>query len=280
VKLLNRFKLPQALVNAIRNDPYTNGGADYSVTTLLDPPRVVALSRKHHNELEGDVSDNVWSLYGQIVHSIIERANTGVGESEIRFFGNVDNVRVSGQVDFLHDKTITDFKFVTAYKFKDGKAPRNFEEQLNCYAALARLNGRSIDKLELVGLLRDWSKLEAKRDSRYPQSQVIVVNVPLWPEKLALDFIKERVRLHESAKKDLPECSDEERWAKPPVYAVMMPGRIKAVKLHDTESEAKGHAKNLLGSKVEYRPGENIRCENYCEVSLKCDQFKKLKETV
>lgn len=278
MKLSNKYKLPEALVKAIQNDPYSNGGADYSITTLLKPPRVVALERKHHNDIEEDVSDRIWALYGSIVHAIIERSNPGVGESEVRFHATISNVRVSGQVDFFINSEITDFKFVTVYKFKDGRVDDDYTKQLNMYAALARLNGRQVNKLTLVGLLRDWRPMEAMGDSRYPQSQIISVDVPLWDEFKAFNFLKERIALHENAKAELPECTPEERWAKPDRWAVMRTGRSTALRVFESESEAKALASVTKDSYLEFRPGENIRCERYCSASPWCEQHKKLKE--
>ncbi len=274
MKITNKYGLPQALVNAVQNDPYSRGDADYSVTQLLQPARIVALQRSNHEKLEEDVSDRVWSLYGQIVHQILERAACESSENELRLFAVLGGVRVSGQIDRLIAGTVQDFKFVTAYKFKDG-CPEEFENQLNCYAALARLNGRKIDKLELVGLLRDWSKLEAKRDSRYPQAQVILVPVPLWPEKQALDFLTSRIVIHEQAKTSLPECTPKETWERPTVWAVMAPGRVTAVKLYNSEGEAEMRAQTKAGLYVVKREGVVTRCQFYCPVAQFCTQFSR-----
>ena len=38
MKLTNKFQLPLALVNAVKNDPYNPGVCDLSVTRLIAPP--------------------------------------------------------------------------------------------------------------------------------------------------------------------------------------------------------------------------------------------------
>jgi len=46
--------LPEALVKAVQNDPYTGGG-DISVTKLIDAPQKRALWLQHHDAIEEDV---------------------------------------------------------------------------------------------------------------------------------------------------------------------------------------------------------------------------------
>ena len=69
----NVHGLPEALVPAVTNDPYVGGG-DISVTKLIDAPQVRALTRKHHDKLVVDVSERIWALLGQGVHTVLERA--------------------------------------------------------------------------------------------------------------------------------------------------------------------------------------------------------------
>lgn len=273
MKLTNRLNLPQPLVDAVKNDSYTSGGADISVTTLLKPPRMVALEKQHKDEIEEDVSTRIWSLMGQVVHGILERAsNTGVAERRLSI--NVEGWSVSGSMDRYIDGLLQDYKVVTAYKFKDGGVPIEYEQQLNVYAEILRQHKHPVNSLQIVGILRDWSKLEARRDANYPQTQVIVREVQIWPDYKARAFIKDRVILHKQARITLPECNDEERWARPTKYAAMREGQARAVKLFESESEAAEYVKQGKNLKVEVRPGELVRCENYCSVAPFCSQFK------
>ena len=274
MKLTNRMGLPQAIMDAVSNDPYTNGGADYSVTTLLKPPRIVALERAHREELVEDVSDRIWSLCGQVIHGILERADT-TRAAEIRFFWDFNGIKVSGQVDLFGD-LIQDYKFVTAYKFKNGQAPREYEEQLNCYALLASLNDLEVLGLEVIAILRDWSRLEAMRNPDYPQTQVLRIPVKKWPLADTMRFIEERIKLHEEAKNALPLCSKEERWAKGDTFAVKAPNRKTAVRVFDNSLEADACAKTNPTYFVEKRPGVSIRCAAYCPVSSFCEQYKNM----
>jgi hypothetical protein len=276
MKQTNKFNLPDAIARAVANDPYTNGGADYSVSSLLKPARIVALEKKHWDDLEEDVSDRIWSMFGQAMHVIAERANEK-GIAERRLFIEVDGKKISGGMDLYHgDGILTDYKTTSVYKVKDG-VPDEYVKQLNCYAEILRQNGHVVKKLEIIAILRDWSKLGALRESDYPQSQVLRLEVPVWESTRALGFIKTRVALHEAAKASLPECAPEDRWARPDSWAVKKtPDAARATRVFDNEQEA---TKMAIQNKMhlEYRPGESPRCMAYCLVASRCDQFKAMK---
>jgi len=278
MKQTNKFNLPDAIARAVANDPYTNGGADYSISALLKPARIVALEKKHWDELEEDVSDRIWSMFGQAVHVIAERANEK-GIAERRLFIDVDGKKVSGGMDLYHgDGILTDYKTTSVYKVKDG-VPDEYVKQLNCYAEILRQNGHEVKKLEIIAILRDWSKLEALRDGNYPQSQAMRLEVPVWESTRALGFIKTRIALHEAAKVNLPECSSEDRWARPDTWAVKKtPDAARATRVFDNEAEAtKMATQNKMH--LEFRPGLSPRCEAYCAASKFCEQFKAMKGT-
>ena len=71
--ITNVHGLPQSIVAAVTNDPYTGGG-DISATKLIDAPQIRTLMAKHKDQITTDVSERIWSLLGQAVHTILERA--------------------------------------------------------------------------------------------------------------------------------------------------------------------------------------------------------------
>lgn len=277
-KLTNLLGLPQPIVDAVRNDGYSKGDADISVTELISPPRLVALKHEHADKIEEDASDRIFSLLGQLMHGLLERANT-TGVAERRLFAKINGWTVSGSMDAHYEHgLLQDYKLTTAYKFKGGKVDPQYEQQLNLYAVLLRKNKLPITKLEIVGVLRDWSKMEARRDAEYPQHQIIILPIPLWPAERAEAFMIERVQAHQDARKQMPLCSHEDRWAKPTTYAVMKQGAKRAVRVYETKEEAINHAAQAGDSfYVQRRESDNVRCENYCVVSEFCAQFKAMK---
>lgn len=282
--LTNNLNLPDPIVEAVRNDPYSKGDSDISITGVIAPPRIRVLSKKHADELTEDVSDRIYSLLGQVMHDILHRASITTNKLktaiyERRWYMDIEGVKISGQLDaYYSDGLIQDYKLVSLYSVKDGVKPE-YEQQLNAYAALLRHNGLAVQKLELVCILRDWSKGKAKQDVTLPQQQIIKLSVPIWSEEKALQFLTDRVRLHKAANKKLPQCTADERWATPDKFAVMAKkGAARSLKNHDTLEQAEIHAGQIAGAFVELRPGVNNRCENYCLVSRWCSQFAALKK--
>ena len=295
VAITNNKGFPLALVKAVENDSYSKGRADRSVTGLLAPPRQAALKEVYGDKITEDVSERTFALYGQLVHLLLERSGEQDRNAltEERMFTEVLGWTISGQTDTItltedqRSWVVSDYKFVTSYKFKRNYSgelvmPAEYEQQLNMYAHLLRENGFKVDGLKIVAIYRDWSKMEAKRDKNYPQIGAETHDVKLWSEEDAKAFMEERVRLHQDAEKSLglPECNDEERWARPDKYALKTNATsVRARKLFDSEVDAVTWAyenKMKKGWVVEHRPGVNIRCENYCLVSEYCEQFSAL----
>lgn len=74
MKFTNKANLPEGIVNAIINDTYDKGKADYSVSQLNMPPQMLWLIRKHWDDITVDVSDEIWKLLGSNVHYILEKS--------------------------------------------------------------------------------------------------------------------------------------------------------------------------------------------------------------
>lgn len=280
MNLTNHLALPQAFIDAVINDDYDLGEAAISVTGLISPPQASLLRRAHDASISEDAADRVFSLLGQCMHTVLERANR-LDMAEKRFYAEYLGWRVSGKGDtvLLDDNTLVDYKLTTVWKFLGGKIPPEFEQQLNLYRVLLHDNGITINSLKILGALRDWSKPEARRNKDYPQKQVVYLDVPMWPLEAARAFMEARVALHQKAQQafdlgdPLPPCSDEERWIKPSLWACKKAGSLRATKVFRNEGEARAFAssKNL---EVEFRPGEATRCLLYCSASPFCEQWK------
>lgn len=214
MRLTNKLGLPRAIYNAVANDPYNKGDADFSITELIAPARQRALMKLHKEEAEEDVSDRLWSLYGQLMHLLLERAAENA-ITETRLFGRFGRYVVSGAFDSLclDSGALSDFKFTTAWAFMAGKKPKDeWVQQLNMQLELLRLNGMDATKLEIIGCLRDWQLAKFKADRKYPQSQMARHDIPIWPREQTVRFIIGRINDHVDARQTLPKCSSEETW--------------------------------------------------------------------
>lgn len=281
MRLTNKSNLPQAIVNAIKADPYSKGNADISVTGLLNPARKRQLEIQYQDEIEEDAADRIWSLQGQAIHNILERAaDPTVTLIEERLFMQRYNWTISGQFDSLviSNATLQDYKNGFVHAYQKGVKPE-WIAQLNLYRLLLIENGYITPKrLQIVMFLRDWSKAKARSET-YPQSAVQVLDIPIWTEAETEAFLHGRLLAHGQAQYELPLCTDEERWKSEDAFAVMGEGNSKATATHPTleAAEADAEERTAKGRKqyhVETRTGENRRCADYCAVAPFCSQWK------
>jgi hypothetical protein len=288
MKLTNKLGLPLIIEKAVEYwAGHHDAQADYSVTELLDTPRRIALMRRHADEISEDVSERGWSLLGSSVHKVVEAAFEADEDDRLvvehRMFGELDGVTFSGQCD-TYDKstnTIYDLKTASVWEIINGVREER-EQQLNCYAYLGRNAEKwPVDNIAAIFILRDWSKKKAEREPDYPQSQMFVYPLRMWTDNEAEEFIRWRIKVHEGAKVDLPYCTPDEQWVRPTEYAVMSAGRKSAHRLLDSAQEAQAWiTTNRKGTFVVERPGEAVRCEDYCSVMPLCSQYAARKQLV
>jgi hypothetical protein len=275
--ITNNSGLPQSIFNAVSRQFHKK--SDYSVTELLAPVQQVILKNRHDAEITEDCSERMWSLMGSAVHAVLQDGadkNTLTEENlKIEMLGKT----ISGSPDYFDGKVLQDYKFTSAWTIVYGDRDAEHEAQLNCYAYLYRKHGFNPEKLQIVYILRDWSKSKAKSEQNYPQSQVVIKDFKLWDEKEQGAFIGARVMDLIAGEKMNPlPCTPEQQWRSSDVYAVMKEGRKSAVKLFDKESEAETFKEEKgKGHTVVKRPGEPKRCNEYCAAREFCEQAKKEK---
>ena len=296
MRYTNKFGLPDTIVRAAyANDgKYNKGDVDRSVTQLIQPPRIDMLRKAHFREMQKDISEEWWALFGSAVHYILE---LGVSETSIveeRLYADIDGWRVSGMADLqeydgdgIH---ISDYKVTTAFALaQDETVKPEWEAQLNLLAWLAHTSKKEhVKSLQIVAIVRDWQRSMAAADPSYPAAPVIKLRVPLWSMKRQETYLRDRVRLHRASEmlleidEPLPECSDEERWLRNSKWAVVKSGSKKAARVYDTKEDADDDLKARKdGYAVEHRPGKPVRCDgNYCGVAEWCDQWARIKEAV
>ena len=256
------------------------------MTRLIDAPQIRLLTREHWAEIEEDASERIWALLGQAVHTILERAETQALTEE-RLFAEIEGWSISGQFDrlayFPTRGLLQDYKVTSAWSVLDGPRPE-WARQLNALRYLATKHGYPVSRLQVVAILRDWSRGKALSGGNYPQAHVVTLEVPVWPMHQTDTYLRERVHLHRLAEYQqarggaMPECTPEERWERLPTFAVRKAGRKTAVRVFDTEAEAQALAATLSGGYVEIRPGASVRCADYCAVRGFCAQRARLQE--
>lgn len=292
MNLTNKYGLPDTIISAIKRDPYRKT-ADISSTSLIQSPRIVQLRVRHENEIEEDASDRIWALLGQIGHKILERADDYEAFHEETISIEVKGWRVSCTTDSYRAARLTearhidippviqDYKFVKigAHKFPHPE----WERQLNVNAHIWREHGFAVEKLEIVMIFKDWSKVQAERQGHEYPKPVVIRNIPLWPHEDAARQIEAWVMAHQLATNMpddlLPFCSPEDQWRQPTKWAVMNNrNAAKAIKLCNSEQEAHAWIATKPGVQrsrfyVQIRPGGPLRCTHFCDVAPFCNQY-------
>tara|TARA_A100000171_G_scaffold48194_1_gene55317 strand:+ start:1169 stop:2074 length:906 start_codon:yes stop_codon:yes gene_type:complete len=296
MKITNRSNLPKVIERAVINDPYDSSGSNISTTRLIAPPRIRVLEMRNWDLIEDDVSNRIFSLLGQSVHHILERSKLKVDLAERRLFYKDDKITngwtLSGQFDLLSRQgDLTDFKVTSAWAALDAltNGKDEWENQLNVLDFLCRKNQKTLTRykkevkvksLNIMAILRDWSKLKVMQSDNYPRKQVVMIPIRRWSEEEQENYVQARIKLHQDAEKtdDLPLCTAKERWRKEDSYALMLDNRKTAKRVLPTRQDMDKYMKDNKyvegqGCKVVFRAGEDVRCQHYCSVNQFCSHF-------
>lgn len=182
MKLTNKFDLPATIINVIKRPQYTKGGAQLSVTELLNSPRIVQLKRLHWDSLTEDASDMVWSIFGTAIHNLLEHGKDEHHIVEERIHAKINGWHISGAIDLqeVHPDGIvlSDYKTTSAYAVMNEK--QDWHNQLNLYAYLVELVKQTpVKKIQIIAIIRDWARRDSEKEG-YPKSPIVTIDIPLW----------------------------------------------------------------------------------------------------
>jgi len=279
--ITNKLNLPAPFVSMCEQT-YQTAPNEYRVTSLLKSMRECVLERRYGKEITQDVSDMVWLLFGTAAHSVLEsHQETAEQFKEVRLKMPVGQYILSGKPDLYDAATykVTDYKSTSVWKI----IYRNFDDwrrQLLTYAVMLNYIGFPCNKGEIVALLKDHSKRDAKFKADYPKLPVYVVPFNFSTEDLdeGTLWIGRRIEEITSAEKlpdnELPMCTLDERYNNGNKYAVIKKGRKRALRVLDTPEEAKEWMERNGGDTIEERPGEDKKCIDYCAAAPFCSYWQ------
>lgn len=223
----------------------------YHVTEILNPPKIVYLSRNNPFYLYAE--DMIWGIFGQAWHMVVENGARKLSHqdfiSEKSFSTEIGGVILTGTADLYHvpTKTLTDYKTMkvyTAKRLKEGKWDGNkYLDQINIYRTYLFPEAEHL-KLECV--IKDWSWMAQDRDNIHT---IELIDVPIINREEMVKETEWLIKTHTECQKDpskVRDCTHEECW------------------FNDNP-----RSKNYL---------QPLRCERYCPVSNICKQYKKWKE--
>jgi hypothetical protein len=277
---------------------YDNGGADYSVTEILDPPRIVQLNKRHYHKVKLHVQSQLASFLGTAVHEYAERMlekycdmkGKQVYKCEDRNNWVFADRVVSGSYDihYIVDKDLYDIKTTKVVKILRGDKS-DWIKQQNIYRLLEYKNsGLKFNGLNIIGVFWNWDKWEYFRRKRegYPPAQMVQYELPLWKYSDTEKWVTEKVELlkryEDTPDDDLPLCTHSDMWSEPDKFAVKLAGKPRALTAQcGTEKDAWDWVQNhhynndtkISDYTVERRMAKRIRCEDWCPINKWCSQF-------
>ena len=284
MKITNKLNLPDMLVRAVEKD-YQYRDKRYSITSLLDPDRVLMLKRRHNDEIEQDVSECIWMLWGSVVHYALEtgiecRENEYVEEHLEYTFPS--GYTLSGIIDHVEDY-IDDYKTTSVWTVIYGSNNEHWKKQLQMGAYLHyKEHGNWIRKGRIIAILKDFNKKDSLLKDNYPKLPVQVINFDLGTPEEVEEWIVKRFKRIEYLEKlsdlDLPLCSMEERFNSGTKYAVKKKVWKKAFRVFDTLDEARELLIELEQKypgeyEIEERIGEDKKCKDYCSCCQFCPYY-------
>ena len=120
MQITNKLNLPYGLVKAVSPEPHNKPG-EISATTLIQGMKQVILTQRHWEDLEDDVADRIWAVFGTAVHALLETEGEN-DFTEIELKQKVGNMVVTGRLDNYDISTgiICDYKNTSVFKIKAG----------------------------------------------------------------------------------------------------------------------------------------------------------------
>jgi hypothetical protein len=286
----NELGLPQPFVDAV-SGRYSYTPKRYSVTRVLGGTCEAVLGKRHGDETDTDVADMVWAIFGSAVHKILEEAS----ESDTQIKENKlavelpNGYTLSGIFDLYDDATgtVTDYKTCSVWKVKFGEFD-DWRSQTLMYCWLLRRCGFDARAGEIVAIMKDHSKRDAKFKAAdgYPPHPVHRIRWDFTQddfdevEQRITDWFDEVAEQEALPDDELVPCSPEQRWRRDDKWAVKKGSVKKAVRVFDSPEEADAYIEGREGTFglnnlwVEHRPGEDAKCEGYCDVRAWCPYYR------
>jgi len=230
VKKFNQHNEEQRAVSILQYGLQHSGKFHLSIscTTMIKPMQEVILTDRHYNEMTREASDILDSIMGVAVHASFETMPLRENETrELRVGTVMKEVLVHGQFDNLFNNEISDYKTTKVGGYIFGDKEFEFTAQLSIvrYLLLADKAIKANDQGVIILIFTDWRKKEYEK-KKYngfidaPNYPIRSVEIPItmWDfattEKWILRKITEYKLANMLTDKELPPCTDRERWMK------------------------------------------------------------------
>jgi hypothetical protein len=286
--ITNKLNLPQPFVDAATSSHKYKPNR-YSVTEVLGGTCEAVLKRRHAGEATEDVSSMLWAILGTAVHKVLESAQSGPEQHQEQWICvSIDNdgetYELSGVPDLYDesDETVTDWKVTSVWQVTFGDYEK-WRRQTATYCWMLRQLGHRASRGQIVAMLRDYSQRKARTERDYPPYPVQTVGWDFTDEDMqsigrdVADWFSDVAFQEKLSDEELTPCNPEQRWHKPDKWAVVKNGNKRATKVLDSEGAAEGYMDQLREGAyhIEFREGEDTRCQSYCSVAQFCPYGRK-----
>ena len=309
-KLLNDIQLPKPIFDAMTLDKYEGAHVDISPSSIVYGAKEY-WGRKRNPGLKSVASKRWGSFTGTLMHEglkylLSKYAGPGEYELERRIefsFNEKARVRkleidliIGGGIDGIYKtaegkRVLFDYKTMASVQFIDEEKITEWTIKANLYKYIyEKATGEKIHKLVYIALYKDWTATKAQRSRQVDDVPCKSVVLDVWPEDKIETFIYERALYFEQYRfvdyKDVPYCTDKERWMKPQVFKVgkITNGKVEraypkctfeTIEEANTELDKRNSNGIVAGIKVD--GGESTKCEKgWCPLSANnvCDYCK------
>lgn len=322
----NKFNLPDSIVAAANNDSYVARGDISCTSLIGAPKvNILRRNFDYSEDITDLIWSIVGSAMHHIMEKADEKLSENTGykvKNEIQMSLDVLNWQVTGTFDRLLPLKGTNNDGAPIAKMEDYKNTSiwkvmklqllyaadgtpyyiaNIAEsydwiwQQNIYRGMLYwTQGVEVTEIEIIAILKDYSASKAKVTSDYPYANTVRVVIPTLPFEDIWNYIVERTSLHKEARDifmthgadAVPECTPEERWAKPDTYKFYKDEKavrsLKNIEIINEESMAEAsnmiHEWNKLGRPFKLFHGVDTKCEDWCPVNMHCHYYRNKKK--
>lgn len=289
-----------------------------SATTLLKPTRKYVLEKKFYKYFSKDISELIPSKLGHAIHDSVEKAfkniqnipkhnlkqifsklnvNEDVVDNlvlnpdpnnikptdvpyylEKRFFKEINNIIISGQVDLIIDGQLIDVKSTSTFTYKNQTKVEDYIMQGSIYRWLAP-DIITEPTIKIAYLFTDWQKFKVKQEDNYPPLRVIVQEFDLLSlpeiEEFILNKLQEITDNSNKPEKDIIPCSEKDLLFSETVYKYYAnPDKlVKATKNFNSLQDANNHLASKGKGIIVPFIGQPKAC-TFCDAFNFCRQRK------
>lgn len=250
-----------------------------SVTSLNKPVQSLILTKRHWNEIMIRPLDDLWhSFMGQVIHWVLEKyaSNDPNYYTEFRqgvtFEYGKKEVHIHGMLDLYNrkEKGIEDWKLTSGNSMMYPKT--SYENQLNLLGYIMQENGYEVNSLRNIYLFPHLDKTMFQKPD-YPRRHAKVVNVPMERRSVIEDRIFRKIKSYtkslDKMDKDLPLCTDEDRWVRGSVfkgYTRKKGGKKGVIQPFTSTAKISSEDRNEL---IKFQLTENLSNEDFKVVEFK-----------